>query len=145
MWGYYFNRLCHLLHNWIWMNMIFKSNGSQMFYKIIVVKNFTKFIWKYLRPVNLSKRDSALVFPTDFCEILKIKTPFLQINTGRLLLDFFINFTVFLSPGEIIETRLFTFLNMFYKSDLWNVMNVMNFAIEKLYFAKQKKVLSNIY
>ena len=36
----------------------FKSIGPQMFCKIIV-KNFTKFLWKHLRPVNLSKRDSS--------------------------------------------------------------------------------------
>ena len=59
IWGYCFNRLCHLLYNWIRMNKIFKSSGSQMFYKIAVVINFTKFIWKHLRPVNLSKRESS--------------------------------------------------------------------------------------
>ena len=48
MWGYCFNRLCHLLYNWIRMNKIFKSSGSQIFYKIAVVINFTKFVWKHL-------------------------------------------------------------------------------------------------
>ena len=134
MWGYSFNWLCQLLYNWIRMNMIFKSSCSQIFYKIAALKNFTKFKWKHLRPVakSVKKRLQHRCFPVNFVKFLK--TPFLQNTSGQLLLNFFIYFTVSLPPSELIENRLFPFLNMFYyKSHLSNVMNIMNFAIEKLH------------
>ena len=49
VWGNCFNRLCQLLSNWIQINMTFKSNRSQKFYKIGPLENFTKFKWKHLR------------------------------------------------------------------------------------------------
>ena len=78
-WGNCFNRLCQLLYNWIWMNMIFKSSHWQMFYKIPFLKNFTKFTWKHLTPSTLLKRDSRtgvfLWILRYFQETLLYKTP----------------------------------------------------------------------
>ena len=108
---------------------------KQLFTNILqkaVLKNFTKFKWKHLRPVakSVKKRLQHRCFPVNFVKFLK--TPFLQNISGQLLLNFFIYFTVSLPPSELIENRLFPFLNMFYyKSYLSNVMNIISFAIEK--------------
>ena len=55
---------------------------------------------------------------------------FLQNSSRRLHLEFFFYyyyFLFFLSPGELIETSFFLFLNM----------NIMNFEFGKLYFEKE--------
>ena len=48
------------------------------------------------------------------CQNFSKICPILQNTFGRLLLDFFMRFTVFFPPSELIETRFFPFLNMFY-------------------------------
>ena len=83
-----------------------------MFYKIGVLKNFTEFTWKQLRSVTLIKKTPVQVLSCEFCEIFK--NPFWQNTSGRLLLDFFHSLNCFLPPSELIETRFFLFLNMFY-------------------------------
>ena len=44
------------------MKVIFKSTRSQMFYKLVVLENFGKFLWKHLRPVTVKRDGSASVF-----------------------------------------------------------------------------------
>ena len=83
-----------------------------MFYKIGVLKNFAEFTWKQLRSVTLIKKTPVQVLSCEFCEIFK--NPFWQNTSGRLLLDFFHSLNCFLPPSELIETRFFLFLNMFY-------------------------------
>ena len=83
-----------------------------MFYKIGVLKNFAEFTWKQLRSVTLIKKTPVQVLSCEFCEIFK--NPFWENTSGRLLLDFFHSLNCFLPPSELIETRFFLFLNMFY-------------------------------
>ena len=94
-----FIKLWRLLCNWIWMNMIFKSSCSQMFYKTSALKNFAKFTWT---PLN-----DCFQLPNFFSELIE---------------------TRFSSIFEHVLLRPF------------NVMNIMNFAIEKLCFAKLERV-----
>ena len=74
---------CKIECKWTWF---FKSNRSEMFYKIGVIKNFSILTLKHLRPVT--------PFPVNLVKFLR--TPFLQNTIWRLLLDLFISFTVFL-------------------------------------------------
>ena len=54
VWGDLFSTNCvSYLYNWIRMNMIFKSSHSQMFCKIVVLTNFSKFTLTHLRSVTL--------------------------------------------------------------------------------------------
>ena len=93
--------------------MVLLSSHSLLFYKIGFLKNFAEFIWKQLRSVTVIKTP-VQVFSCGFCEIFK--NPFWQ-NTSRwLLLDFFHSLNCFLPPSELIETRFFLSLNMFYHS-----------------------------
>ena len=103
--------------------MIFKSSHSQMFYKTSVLKDFAKFTWKHLRPVTVSKRDSSSGV---FLQILW----FFKKTFRQLLLDFF-QWTYRNQVFSIFEHVWFQHPN---------VMNIMNFAIEKLYFAKLTRV-----
>ena len=109
--------MCQLLCNWIWVNMIFKSYRSQMFYKTGVVKvleNSHKSTCNYVK-----KRLQLRCFYCEFCKFFK--------NTfGRLLLDFFqwTNRNQVFSIFEHVSLRLS------------NVINIINFAIEKLHLAK---------
>ena len=50
-----------------------ESTGSQVFYKIGLLKNFAKFTGKHLcwRPAASLKGDSNTVFPREFSEIFK--------------------------------------------------------------------------
>ena len=103
-----------------------------MFYKIGVLKNFAEFTWKQLRSVTLIKKTPVQVLSCEFCEIFK--NPFWQSNSGRLLLDFFHSLNCFLPPSELIETRFFLFLNMFYHGfRTWWI----SWALHSLYLAKQ--------
>ena len=103
-----------------------------MFYKIGVLKNFAEFTWKQLRSVTLIKKTPVQVLSCEFCEIFK--NPFWQNNSGRLLLDFFHSLNCFLPPSELIETRFFLFLNMFYHGfRTWWI----SWTLHSLYFAKQ--------
>ena len=54
------------------------------------------------------------VLSCEFCEIFK--NPFWQNTSGWLLLDFFHSLNCFLPLSELIKTRFFLFLNMFYHS-----------------------------
>ena len=83
-----------------------------MFYKIGALKNFAEFTWKQLRSVTLRKTTPVQVLSCEFCEIFK--NPFWHNTSGRLFLDFFHSLSIFLPPSELIETRFFLFLNMFY-------------------------------
>ena len=74
----------------------YRSSHSQMFYKIGVLKNFTKFIGKHLcwshfliklqapKVCNFIKRPLYRCFPVNFVEFFK--TPFSKNTSGRLLL-----------------------------------------------------------
>ena len=68
-----------LLYNWVRMNMIFKSSRSQMFYKIVILKNFAEFSWKRLRAQTVLKRDSSagvfLRILRNFQEVLFHRAP----------------------------------------------------------------------
>ena len=105
--------MCQLLYIWIRMNMIFKSSRLQMFFTVGVLKSLAK------------KRLQHRCFPVNFTKF--IRTPFLQNTTGRLLLEFFLLWTVCL-PSELIETRFFLFLNILY-TNLEREMNIINFTV----------------
>ena len=138
-WGNCFNGLSQSLNNWIRMNMIYKSRLSEMFYKVGALKTSAKFTWKHLRPVaNAAKKGlKRRCFPGNSGKLLR--TPFLQNPSGRLLLDFFIYFTFsFLLPSKLVSRN-----HVF--SGISTVTNIVNFLIRKLYFAKQTKMLLNIY
>ena len=103
-----------------------------MFYKIGVLKNFAEFTWKQLRSVTLIKKTPVQVLSCEFCEIFK--NPFWENTSGRLLLDFFHSLNCFLPPSELIETRFFLFLNMFYHGfRTWWI----SWTLHSLYFVKQ--------
>ena len=89
IWGNCFNRLCQFLRNWIKLNMIFKSSCLQMFYKLGVLKYFTKFTWKHIRPATAKK------------------TPFSQ-NTSRWLLWDFSYFLLFFDTKRTNRNQVFS-------------------------------------
>ena len=88
------------------------SSRSLLFYKIGVLKNFAEFTWKQLRSVTLIKKAPVQVLSCEFYKFFK--NPFWQNTSRQLLLDFFLSLNCFLPPSELIETRLFLFLNTFY-------------------------------
>ena len=111
---------------------------SKMFYKIDVLKNFAEFTWKHLRPTTLLKRDStAGVWAWILRNFEK------NLFTGHFL-DFFIRFTVSFSTQWTNRNQVFFYFWTCF-TRISNLMKLMNFAIWTLYFAKQTKVLSNIY
>ena len=89
IWGNCFNRSCQFLCNWIKLNMIFKSSCLQMFYKLGVLKYFTKFTWKHIRPA------------------IAKKTPFLQ-NTSRWRLWDFSYFLLFFYTKRTNRNQVFS-------------------------------------
>ena len=98
------------------INMVLQSSHSLLFYKIGVLKNFAEFTWKQLRFVTLIKKTPVQVLSCEFCKVFK--NPFWKNTSSWLLLDFFHSLNCFLPPSELIETRFFLFLNMFYHSFL---------------------------
>ena len=83
-----------------------------MFCKIGAFEHFAEFTWKQLRSVTLIKKNPVQVLSCEFCEFFR--RPFWQNTSRRLLLDFFHSLDFFLSPSELVETRFFLFLDMFY-------------------------------
>ena len=109
----------------------FKSNRSQIFYKIGVIKNFSKLTLNHLRPVCNSVK-KCRCFPVNLRKFLI--TPFLQNTIWRLLSGFFHSFYFFFPPSELVETRFFIFLNMLnHGFRTWWISRTFG----KLYFAKQ--------
>ena len=96
------------------INMVLQSSHSFLFYKIGVLKNFAEFTWKQLRSVTLIKKTPVQVLSCEFCKVFK--NLFWENTSSWLLLDFFHWLNCFLPPSELIETRFFLFLNMFYHS-----------------------------
>ena len=119
MWVNSFNRMFPLLFNWIWMDMIFKSNLSKMFLKF-----FAKFTWKHLRLVTMLKRDSS-------SGVLHANSEnFVQNTFGWLLLGFF----EWTNRNQVFSNFEHVWL------PLLNVMNTMIFAIGKLCFAELRNI-----
>ena len=132
--------MCQLLYNWIP-----NEHRSQMFYKLVVPKNFAKFPWKHLRPVTV--KDSSTGVSCEFCKIFKnfFFAEYLWTTTSGL----FHSFYCFLPPSEV---WIFSYILVFFAtqwltetsffsifehvlSQVLNVMNMKNFAAGKLYFA----------
>ena len=84
--------MCQLLYNWIP-----NEHRSQMFYKLVVPKNFAKFPWKHLRPVTV--KDSSTGVSCEFCKIFKnfFFAEYLWTTTSGL----FHSFYCFLPPSEV--------------------------------------------
>ena len=105
------------------MNRTFKSSHLHIFYKKGVLKKFAEFAGKHLRPLTLLKKNPAQTFSCEFCKFFK--------NTfRRLLLDFF--------QGTNRNQIFSIFVNVLLQ--LLKVMNIINFTIGILYFAKLRIV-----
>ena len=122
--GNCFNRLCQLLYNWIQLIMIFKSSRSQMFYKVGVLKNLAKLTWKHLRLITMFQQ----ILQT-FSELL-----FYRARPDDCFWIFSYVLLFFASQWTKRDQVFSIFENVL--SRLSNVMNIINFATGKLYFAK---------
>ena len=132
--------MCQLLYNWIP-----NEHRSQMFYKLVVPKNFAKFPWKHLRPVTV--KDSSTGVSCEFCKIFMnfFFAEYLWTTTSGLFHSFycflptselwiFSYILVFFATQWLTETRFFSIFEHVL-SQVLNVMNMKNFAAGKLYFA----------
>ena len=126
------------MFNWTLINLIFKSNCSPMFYKIDVLKNFVEFTWNHMRSVTLKRNSPVWVFSCEFFKIFK--NPIFTEHLWTTASGFFHSLNYFLPPSELIETMFFS-TSKDVLSQLLKEMNIMNFASEKLYFAKETSQL----
>ena len=107
-------------------------------FTFVLLKNFAEFTWKQLRSVTLIKKTPVQVLSCEFCEIFK--DPFWQNTSGRLLLDSLHSLNWFLPPSELIETRFFLFLNMFYHGfRTWWISRTLRHETDDLVVAAGKQ------
>ena len=119
------------LFNWIQINMIFKRSCS-VFTKKVFLKIFAEFTWKHLRSATLIQETPVQVFSCEMCKIFK--NLFFTEQHLITAFGFFCSYHgVFLWLSELIETRFFLFLNMFYHNfstwwTLWT-LHLENFTL----------------
>ena len=122
------------------MNVIFKSNSLQMFYKLDVLKHFAKFLWKHLRPVTVKERFQRKCFLENFAKFYEL---IFCKHLWTTAFEFSIRFTVFLRPSELIETIFFLLFNMFYHGfrTWWIswILQLENYTLWNIYKNSHKK------
>ena len=102
--GFYFFKNCRFL-------FLFSDENNLAKLSFDMWGNCSNKLWYRLETCNsFLKSLQYRCFPLNFAKFL---TSFLQNTSGQLLLGLFIHFTV-LSPGELIETSLFLFLDIIY-------------------------------
>ena len=82
--------------DWNWGNFSIEFNNKHGLIKQPFTFVLQNRCWKQLRSGTLIKKTPVQVLSCEFCEIFK--NPFWQNSSGWLLLDFFIQFTVFCHP-----------------------------------------------